>query len=265
MEKLTWEEGQPPIEPHDPGPILKSRVTSQERSDFMDAATIQPRQKESLIGLISGLREDVRNLFQQEIQLAKKEISEKMSIFSRNAVSLAIGGVIGLFGLTFLLLAISIIISYGFESLGLSSGIALFIGFLLVALVTGAIGGILVGKALSAFSKESLIPERTIETLHQIKDGGVEQIPIKTYSVKQEPKDTRSSDQIKTDVERTRSRIGRELRGLRQRLTLAHLATQVTATVKNNPLRSVSIGIGTGVAGYLVMRLARFFGRRRMA
>jgi len=183
----------------------------------------------------------------------------------RNVGSLAIGGVIGLFGVTFLLLAIAFIIAYGFESLGLSSGVALFLGFLLVAVITGAIGGILVGKALSGFSKESLAPEKTIATLHEIKEGGSEQVPIKNYSVKQEPKDSRNSDQIRADVERTRTSIGQEVRGLRARLRFSYMAGVVTSAVKNNPVRSVSIGLGTGLAGYVIMRVARLFGRRRAA
>ena len=231
----------------------------------MEAATTRPRSSETILGLIADLREDVRNLFREEVKLAKTELGEKFSLFGRNALSLAIGGVVALFGVTFLLLATAFIIAYGFESLGLSSGIALFLGFLLIALLTGAIGGILVGKALSALSHHSLAPEKTIATLQEIKEGGVQQIPIKTYPVKNEPKDTRNSDQIKAEVERTRSRIGREVRGLRTRLSFGYMAAQVTSAVKNNPMRSVGIGVGTGLAGFAIMKVARLFGRRRTA
>jgi ElaB/YqjD/DUF883 family membrane-anchored ribosome-binding protein len=110
-----------------------------------------------------------------------------------------------------------------------------------------------------------LVPEKTVQTLQAIKEGGLEQVPIKTYPVQEEPKDTRTSGQIQADVERTRSRIGREVRGLKTRLSVANMATRLTSAVKNNPVRSVSIGVGTGLAGYAIMRLARLFGRRRLA
>jgi hypothetical protein len=231
----------------------------------MESVSSRPRERESIMGLISGLREDVRNLVHEEIQLAKTEVSEKVSVLSRNAVTLAIGGVAAFFGASFLLLAIALIIAYGFEELGLSSGMALFLGFIIVAVLTGVIGGALVSKALSGFSKTTLVPEKTVQTLQAIKEGGLEQVPIKTYPVQEEPKDTRTSGQIQADVERTRSRIGREVRGLKTRLSVANMATRLTSAVKNNPVRSVSIGVGTGLAGYAIMRLARLFGRRRLA
>ena len=57
-------------------------------------STINGRESNSLLGLITGLREDVRTLFHEEVQLAKKEVSEKVSHFSRNSIYLAAGGVI---------------------------------------------------------------------------------------------------------------------------------------------------------------------------
>jgi ElaB/YqjD/DUF883 family membrane-anchored ribosome-binding protein len=227
-------------------------------------STIRPRQETSLFGLIAGLREDLRHLFREEAQLVKKELAEKISYFGRNAIYLAIGGAAGYLALVCLLLALGFIIASGFEAMGLSTGVALFLGFLIIALLVGAVGGILVGKALSGFSKESLVPEKTVETLREIKEGGIEQVqvPIKKVQATPDPKDKRTSDQIKDDVERTRSRIGREVRGIRNHLSMAHLAADVVCVVKNNPLRTVGIGLGTGLAGFVLMRIARLFGRK---
>ena len=230
----------------------------------MDART-QSQEGDSLFGLIAGLREDVRNLFREEVRLAKTEVSEKASRLGRNAMHLAIGGVIALLAVVCLLLAVGFIVAYGFESLGLSTGVALFLGFLIIGLVTGASGGILVGKALSSFSSESLVPEKTIETLREIKEGGAEQIPIKTYHAQDQPEDIRTSEQLRQDVERTRSRIGREVRGIRTRLNFSHLARAVASRVADNPIRSVGIGIGTGLVGFVVVRIARLFGRKHAA
>jgi hypothetical protein len=228
-------------------------------------ATARSREGDSLFDLIAGLREDVRNLFHEEVQLAKTEISEKISLLSRNSICLGIGGIVALLGLTLLLASLSFLLSYALQAVGLSTGISLFLGFLGIAIVSGSVGAILVLKALSAFKKESLVPEKTIQTLKEIKDGGLEQIPIKRYPPAPAPVDTRTSEQIRSDVEQTRGRINREVRGIRTRLKLATLATGVVTHVSHHPVRSVGVGLGTGVAGFLLMRMARLLGRRRHA
>jgi Putative Actinobacterial Holin-X, holin superfamily III len=78
--------------------------------------TTRSREGASLVSLIAGLREDGRNLFREEILLAKTEISEKVSRFSRNGVGLAIGGGGALIGAIFLLLSLAFILAYGIEA-----------------------------------------------------------------------------------------------------------------------------------------------------
>src|ERR1041384_3196935 len=198
----------------------------------MDSMT-RSRDENSLVGLVSGLREDVHILIHKEIELAKTEVSEKLAAFKRNAVFLGIGGVIAYLGLIFLLLSLGFLVASGFESLGLSTGIALFLGFLAIAIVAIALGGILVGKALNAFSKQSMVPEKTLNTLKEIKEGGLEQVsvPIKSYQTEPQPEISRTSDQVKADVERTRKRIGREVRGIKTRLQVAQIAASFVATI----------------------------------
>lgn len=237
----------------------KNRIVTKARGKESMEASTQYRDGSTLFGLITGLREDVRNLFQEEVQLAKTEMAEKASYFGRNAVYLGIGGVIAYLALIFLLLALSFLAAFGFEALGLTTGIALFLGFIATALICGIVGGILVMKALKAFKTQSLVPEKTIETLKEIKGGGLEQsrVPIKVYQPPT-PEDNRSSEEIRTDLERTRSRIGREVRGIRTRLGFANLAVMAADCVSRNPVRSV----GFGVAGFVLMRVARMIGRR---
>ncbi len=212
---------------------------------------------------LAGLREDVRTLFHDEIQLAKTEISEKVSLISRNALFLAIGGVVALVATVLLLSSLSLLVAYAFTALELNTGISLFLGFLAVAIVSGSIGGILVAKALSGFKKEPLVPVKTIQTLKDIKEGGLSQAPGKRTPTAPAPEDKRNSEQIRSNVEETRSRIGREVRGIRTRLNVATAATVVVRRLSHNPVRSVGIGVGTGLAGWVLMRVARLFGRRR--
>jgi len=228
--------------------------------------TTRTRETNSLLGLVAGLREDLGDLFRQEVQLAKTELSEKAAKFGRNAAYLGVGAVVGYLGLVFLLLSFSFLIAFGFEALGLSTGMALFLGFLVIAIISGAVGGILAMKAIHAFSSESLAPQKTIETLKEIKQGGIEQVPIRMQTPSApEPEDNRTSDQIRSEVERTRTRIGREVRGIKTRLNVARVANHMVGHVTSHPMRSVGIGVGTGLAGFIVMRVARLFGRKRTA
>ncbi len=230
---------------------------------IMETTTTTPRTRDgnTLLGLISGLREDVRDLFREQVQLAKTEVSEKVSHFSRNGVYLAIGGVVAYLGVIFLLLALGFLASWGLELLGLSTGMALFLGFLFIAVLTALVGGILLAKSLKALKKESLVPHKTIETLREIKDGGLEQdrVPIRSaYRPAPELADKRTSDQIRSDLERTRGRIGQEVRGIKTRLQAATAATVAVNQIRRNPVRALTLGVGTGLAGFILMRVNRW-------
>ena len=55
----------------------------------METAT-HSHEKTSILSLISNLREDLRNLVRQEVQLAKTELGEKARLLGRNGALLAI-------------------------------------------------------------------------------------------------------------------------------------------------------------------------------
>jgi hypothetical protein len=137
----------------------------------------------------------------------RQRLSEKVALLRRNAISLAIGGVIAHLALVFLMVGVAILWSLIYsKGLGLSTGTSLFPDLWPSRSVSGIVGGILVAKAIRAFSKESLMPEKTIETLKEIKDGGLEQGPVKVYRATLPPQDdNRSSEQIRSDVEQTRT------------------------------------------------------------
>jgi len=275
VKRLNAKKGRPLIASGLEGPDLKqsggglrSKTFSTLKKTLMHTTTY-PRENHSLLGLIGGLREDVRNLFHEEVQLAKTELSEKASHFGRNAVYLAIGGAVGYLAINLIFVSLAFIIGYAFETLGLSTGVALFLGFMAMGILMAAVGGIFAAKALSGFKKETLVPEKTIQTLRVIKEGGLEQAPVKTPTTPTLPKnhqpDRRSSAQIRTEVDETRQRIGREVRSLKTQLNVARVAGMAVSRFSRSPVKSVGIGIGTTVAGFFLMRMARLFGRRHAA
>jgi ElaB/YqjD/DUF883 family membrane-anchored ribosome-binding protein len=225
----------------------------------METTTHTRTTPHSLLDLITGLREDVRTLFQQEANLAKTELSEKATYLGRHAIYLGIGGSVAYLALALFMIGLGYLLALAFEQLGLSTGLALFLGFSCIALVLGAVAGVFLVRALKAFSKTSLMPERTIATLKEIKQEGLGQKDF--YRKQERPQESRSAE-IKSDIDATRARIGYEVRGIRQRLRVARMTTQIASQLRSHPLRSVGIGLGTGAAGYVLMRITRIFGRR---
>jgi hypothetical protein len=119
--------------------------------------------------LLKDLREESTLLLREELALAKKEITEKIFITARNLSYIVAGSLIAYTALTFLLLAISSLISQVLVQRGFSVGWAVFLGFLVVAVIIGAVSAGLILKGAHAVKELSLVPEKIVETLKEDK------------------------------------------------------------------------------------------------
>jgi len=124
----------------------------------------------NLVDLLKQLRDDTSTLVREEVALAKTEMSEKASMFSRNAAFLAVGAMIGYSALLLILLAVSSLLAELFVSMGMGQGTAGFLGLLVVGLIVGAISAALVMKGIKALKGKTLAPDKTIETLKEDKE-----------------------------------------------------------------------------------------------
>jgi hypothetical protein len=115
--------------------------------------------------LLKDLKEEGTLLLREEFALAKKEITEKISLAARNLTYIVAGSLVAYSALTFFLLAVSSLISQALAHQGFSVGWAIFLGFLLVALVIGAVSIGMILKGAEAVKKLSFVPETTVETL----------------------------------------------------------------------------------------------------
>ena len=106
--------------------------------------------------IISDITDDFRNLFRDEVALAKAEFNEALRKLIMGAVLLAIGGVLANTGLNALVAS---------AVLGLSDAVAPWLAALIVGIVIIVIGGILAMAGMRNFSAAQLRPERTMETL----------------------------------------------------------------------------------------------------
>jgi hypothetical protein len=126
------------------------------------------RSNERTIGqLVAQVTEDVSVIVRKELELAKTEISSQLGIAGRGAGLLVGAGVLSLYGLGLLFIAISLVVAIWLPA---------WAGFLIVAVVLFLIAGILALVARRALKQVNPRPERAIasaqETLAAVKGSG---------------------------------------------------------------------------------------------
>ena len=115
----------------------------------------------SIAELISRLSRETVTLVRKEIQLAKAEMSQKVSRVGKNVGFLVVGGVVAYTGLLALVAAVILV-------LGLV--IPYWLSAAIVGLVITAIGAILVVKGANTLRQEDPTPQETVETLQEDKE-----------------------------------------------------------------------------------------------
>jgi hypothetical protein len=124
-----------------------------------------PQDNRSLGTLISELAQDTTTLVQQEVALAKAEMSEKASQLGRGISTLAIGGVILLAGL----LALIDFAIYGLAEL-LPPELSPWLGALIVGVILSVIGYVMLQSGRKEIRTTTLTPERTATSLQRDKE-----------------------------------------------------------------------------------------------
>jgi hypothetical protein len=204
------------------------------------------------MGLIRNLTEDIKRLLRQEVELAKAEVSEKLSAFGRNAVSVAMGGFIAYAGMIVLLMGLGWLVAWVLQKAGLPPVLAGFIGLAGVGVLVAAVGAVLLITGLKAFSKDSLTPRRTIHTIQRLK------LPEPQIESKTESAPKRSSQEVQAQVLATEDRMTGAMSELGQRLTPRHINAQLKHRIEQKPYRSGLLAMAAGIlSGWFLTRAAR--------
>jgi hypothetical protein len=119
------------------------------------------REERTFGELLGQLSQDLTLLMRQELQLAKTEISEKISRATSDAVSLAAGGLVAYAGALALVAGILLVLNQ-------VMGLAAWLAAVLVSLALGIIGFVMVRGALRNLKRIEPTPQRTVKT---IEDG----------------------------------------------------------------------------------------------
>jgi putative superfamily III holin-X len=117
------------------------------------------RQQERSIGELFGqLTQDMTLLVRQEVQLARTEMSDKLSRFTNNLVSVLAGGFVAYVGGLALVAALILAIRD-------LANISLAFSALIVGAVLAIVGYIMLQRGLKELKRVDLAPRRTVETL----------------------------------------------------------------------------------------------------
>jgi hypothetical protein len=168
----------------------------------------------SLSGLFHSLTDDAKIFVRQEVELAKREMTEKVSRYGRHATILGIGGMVTYAGLIVFLGGLGWLLAFWMKNLGLEPMLANFVGFGAIGLLVMLVGASMVFKAIKAFSSESLTPTRIVETIEHLKGKK----PITRTSLKKETKTESSLRELEGKVFATEDRIEMELKEIGYRV-----------------------------------------------
>ena len=117
------------------------------------------RQQERSIGELFGqLTQDMTLLVRQEVQLARTEMSDKLSRFTNNLVSVLAGGFVAYVGGLALVAALILAIRD-------LANISLAFSALIVVAVLAIVGYVMLQRGLKELKRVDLAPRRTVETL----------------------------------------------------------------------------------------------------
>ena len=123
---------------------------------------------ESIAELLKDLRDESVTLMRQELALARTEIGEKASKAARNTAYTGVGAVLLYVGAFFVLSAVAVGLALLINRMGADPH-GWWLGPLIVGGIVGAIGASLTSKGIKTLKEQSLVPEKTVQTLQEDK------------------------------------------------------------------------------------------------
>ncbi len=124
------------------------------------------RDERSIGELFAELANETSTLVRQEIQLAKTEMTQKVTSAGKDVGMIGAGGALAYAGLLALIAAVII---------GLGQIIPMWLSALIVGLIVAGIGYVLIQRGLSALKRIDPAPRQTIETLKEDTEWAKEQ------------------------------------------------------------------------------------------
>ena len=126
------------------------------------------RDDRSLGDLFGDLSRQLGTLIQKEIQLAKTEMTSRVTTIGRDAAMMGAGGALAYAALLIGLMALAFLLAELVNSF--------WLGFLIVAVIVGVIAAVLIQRGRSELQKTDLAPRATIETIKEDAEWAKQQV-----------------------------------------------------------------------------------------
>jgi MFS family permease len=125
-----------------------------------DPVIMAPQQNDRTLGeMFAELSHDVQRLLQQEMQLARLELTEKAARMRKGVVFMIGGGMLAYGG--FLAVVAGVVLGL------IATGLPAWLGALIAGVVLAGIGYVLINSGLTSLRPNELTPHQTIETLKE--------------------------------------------------------------------------------------------------
>ena len=122
----------------------------------------------SLGQLFGDLSRQLGTLIQKEIQLAKTEMTARVTTVGRDAAMIGAGGALAYAALLLGLMALAFLLAELITST--------WLGFLIVAAVVGVVAAVLIQRGRAELQKTDLAPRQTIETIKEDAEWAKQQV-----------------------------------------------------------------------------------------
>jgi hypothetical protein len=127
-----------------------------------------PSDGRSLGQLFGDLSNQLGTLVQKEIQLAKTEMTARVTTVGRDAAMIGAGGALAYAALLLGLMALAFLLAELITSA--------WLGFLIVAVVVGVVAAVLIQRGRAELQKTDLAPRQTIETIKEDAEWAKQQV-----------------------------------------------------------------------------------------
>jgi membrane protein len=141
-------------------PAVPSAAVPRPAVTFQVRSTMEPNNDNRTLGeLFAELSRETRTLVKQEIQLAKAELTEKVSRLGRSAGLVVGGSLIAYGGMLAIIAAIVLVL--------IELGLPAWAGALLGGVLLAGVGYVLIRSGLAGLRPQELKPQQTIDTLKE--------------------------------------------------------------------------------------------------
>ena len=124
---------------------------------------------EGLPALFGRLSDGVTTLLDTKLSLLKVEIKEDVSAYTRNAISMLIGGIIAAVGFAIVNVAVALFVGSLMPE-SLNPAVRYALGFVITGVLYLVIGAIFIVKAKNNLAKRDIVPNRSVEELRKDKE-----------------------------------------------------------------------------------------------